>query len=113
MNNKEYRLCQMKWQLKNLKRKGVIKVEWKLNPEQLDFVTNVLNYRTEPYLYEIKTRTISRYTLSSASSILKDVHYNCKSGHSKIVRKINKKDRELLSQYGVKYTPFKYTIYLI
>lgn len=111
MKNKQYRLSVLKHQLEAKKKRGVKTVNWKLNEEQLRFVEGPLGYRTEPYLFSIKTRRFSLETRKQ-SYLLRELHYASTNRKSIINRKLKKSDKKLLDSYRVPYWRFISTIYL-
>lgn len=50
--------------------------------------------------------------LSDKDSLLKDIHYKNKRGVQECVFKLSSKQRKLLDDFEVKYTPYKYKIKL-
>ena len=108
MKSNQFQLRKQHYELDVQKAKGCKKVCWKLSPEQLDFVSN--RYGVEPALYEIRTQRF--YSIKALPHLLKDIHYAWKRGKYKVVRSLSTEQEELLKEYGVKYKPIKYWIYL-
>lgn len=69
MKNKNYRESKLKHQILSEKDKGKKNLYWKLLPEQRAFVEKQLGCKTEPYLYEIRTKTF--FSISKLDPILK------------------------------------------
>lgn len=111
MKNKDYRLAQTKYKLKELKQHRVKSVVWRLTRQQKVFIQQ-LGYEVIPYLYEVKTKTFMNLS-SIKNSKLKEIHYSCKKGKKAIVLKLNKEDMKILEEYAVKFRPIKFKIILI
>lgn len=110
MKRSAYENSKLKHQLLEKKRNGVKEVIWKLNSQQKGFIEETLNFIVEPYLYKIRTRSF--YNISDKDSLLKDIHYKNKRGVQECVFKLSSKERKLLDDFEVKYTPYKYKIKL-
>ncbi len=111
MKAKQYQLSCLKKQLREKKKNRVKVLEWKLTEEQKEYIENVLHLKVEPYLYRIRTRTFKNISKLNYS-ILKDIHYMKKRGKDFEVRRLSKKDKEILDEYGISYDPVRYKIYL-
>ena len=110
MTKKEYALKRLKDQLREKKNRGCKSLIWKLNKDQKEFVQN-LGFKVDPYLYEITTKTF--YNIRSLkSTLLKDIHFLNKRGKQFEVRKLNKNEKQLLEENGIRYRVVKYKIYL-
>lgn len=110
MKNKNFKFKKLKDQLRRYKDSGKKVLIWKLSKDQLNFI-ETLGYMAEPYLYEIFTKRFNNiYTIKS--SLLKDIHYQCKDGKKSFVCKLKKDERKILDEYGVRYRVAKYKIYL-
>ena len=108
MKNKDYRYSKLKHQILYEKDKGKKVLYWDLTPDQRRFVEEKLGCKTEPYLYQIRTRTF--FNISKLEPILKDVHYASKNKKTTIVRRLNKSEMKALDMYGVQYRPIKYKL---
>lgn len=111
MRFKQHQMSALKKQLLEKKRRGVKFLVWKLNKDQIEYITSVLHFRVEPYLYKIRTRSFSNIRLLEYN-ILKDLHYENKRGKQFDVRLLKDKDKYILTEYGVRYEPIKHKIYL-
>lgn len=110
MKNKCYRQCKMKKQLIQKRNEGREFVVWKLNPTQKQDI-ETLGYKVEPFIYLIETRTFCNIK-KIRSTFLKDIHYARKRKKSHLARPLKQGEIDLLEEYGVKYSPLKYKIYL-
>lgn len=109
MKNKCYRQNKMKKQLIQMRNQGREFVVWKLNLTQKEELEKL--FRVEPFIYLIETRTF--YNIQNIhSNLLKDVHYSKKRKKSYLVRPLKDREIDLLEEYGIKYRPLKYKIYL-
>lgn len=111
MKDKQYRLARLKYQLAERKANGARRLNWKLNRAQVEYITEVLRYPVSPHLYRIQTRTLKNYR-ETQSSLLKQLHQANKQGKKTVVKSLNKKEVEILEDYGYKYWVEKYTIKL-
>ena len=110
MTNKEYRLASMKHTLLAKRKAGQKEVIWKLNDEQLNYISSIAK-DIFPYLYEINTRTFCS-TDKIASSLIKEIHFARKNGKKKLYKKLKRNELKELKQYGVEYRCLKYRIIL-
>lgn len=108
MRDKEYRLSQTKYKLRNLKERKVRFVIWRLTRQQKEYIQG-LGYEVIPYLYEVQTKQF-RNISSINNSKLKELHYSFKRGKKAIVMKLNKQDMNIFDEYSVKFRPIKYKI---
>lgn len=108
--NKQDRLLKLKKDLQKEKDLGKKKKEWRLTPEQAEYVKS-LGYRIEPYLYRIKTRQFEKIHLIK-SVLIKDIHFACKRGKWMIIRPLNFKEQKILKDNNIRFTPVKFIIYL-
>jgi len=105
-----YELKYLKHDLRQKREAGIKVLEWKLTAEKKEYIEN-LGYRVEPYLYEIKTKKF--YNVRNLqSTLLKDLHYKNKRGKKGMVRALKRGDKQILDEYGIRYYPVKYRIYL-
>ena len=110
MNNRDFQFSRTRKQLQQYKSQGKKILIWKLSYKQNE-VLKMMRIKFEPYLYKIKTRPF--YNIRSIkSSLLKEIHYKNKQGHSYYVRKLNNDEKQLLNNYNISYTVIKYKIYL-
>jgi len=110
MKKDAYDNSRLKHRLLDKKRNGVREVIWKLNPRQREFIENTLGFSAEPYLYTVRTRPF--YNIRELDSLLKEIHHKNKRGISECVFKLNSKQKKLLDEFGVRYSPCKYRIRL-
>ena len=111
MKNKAYRHSKLKKQLIQKREQGHKVLEWRLSKGKRIEIEE-LGYRVEPYLYSIKTRTF--YNVSKLNNtLLKDLHYMKKRGKDYEVRPLKRGNKEVLDEYGIKYKPVTYKIYLV
>lgn len=108
--NKQDRLLKLKKDLQKEKDSGKKKKEWRLTPEQAEYVKS-LGYRIEPYLYRIKTRQFKEI-YSIKSPLLKDIHFACKRGKWMMMRPLNLNEQKILQNNNIRFTPVKFIIYL-
>lgn len=111
MKDRDYRLCQTKNKLKQLKERRVKSVIWRLSRQQKEYIQG-LGYDVIPYLYEIQTKTFKNLSCIKNNK-LKDIHYSNKKGKRTIVLKLNKKDMKDFDEYAVRFRPIKFKIVLI
>ena len=111
MRDKDYRLSQMKYKLKELERRRVKSVIWRLTRQQREFIEK-LGYEVVPYLYEVQVKTMKNLSAIKNPKI-KEVHYSCKKGKRAIVMKLNSKDMKDFEEYGIKFRPIKFMIKII
>ena len=109
MKNKAYKNSQLKHKVFEAKRTGKKQVIWNISDSQAEFLQE-LGFRTEPFLYWIETR--KWYNVQDKQGILKEIHFKCKQGNKKIVKKLNRKDIKLLDEFSVHYGVLKYRIVL-
>lgn len=100
----------LKNQLKGRRERKINSVVWKLNQEQLEFVKH-LGYYVEEYLYQIKTKQFKNLH-AIKSTLLKDIHFKNKKGTKTMVKRLEDDEKKLLDEYGIKYRPYKFKIYL-
>lgn len=110
MKNKCYKQSKLKKQLAEKRNQGVKVIIWRLTPAKKQEIEE-LGYLVEPYLFSIKTRTFHNIK-NVSSTLLKDLHYMKKRGKEYEVRTLKRGDKETLEEYGIKYRPVKYKIYL-
>lgn len=108
MEKSAYCDLEFKNKLLEKKRRGVKEIIWKLNPSQVDFIEEKLNFQVEPYLYEIRTKTFCN--VRNLDNLLKDMHYKNKKGKRTMVTKLSLYQREMLDVLEIKYRPYKYKI---
>ena len=111
MKNKNYQQAILKKQLRQKKENGVKFLIWQLTPEKKEIIEQ-FGYYVEPYLYQITTRTFCNLK-TLKSNLLKDLHYMNKRGKRFEVRKLKSKEKKILDDFGIKYKPVKYKIYLV
>ena len=111
MKNKCYRESKLKKELAIKRSKGVKVIRRKLTPERKEYIEKLLGYRVEEYLYRIRTRTFHNVR-NLECNLLKKLHYMNKNGKKEVVRPLKREDREILDEYGIKYYPLDYNIYL-
>ena len=109
MKNKQFKLKQLKEKLRYRKEKGDKFVTWSLSKQALEYLIES-GYRVEVELFQIKTRTFQNP--KNINGILKDIHYTKKKGLKTLTRKLKKDQIRALDEYGVKYYPLKYKIFL-
>ena len=109
LKNREYRKRSQLYKLRELKRRGVKFVDWRLSAEQLE---NYLKYfEVKPYLYAVRTKQFSSIRFER-ERIVKDLHYAYKKGKRELVRNLSQEQIGLLEQIGVKYRVVKWRIIL-
>lgn len=111
MRDKDYRLSQTKYKLRNLKERRVKCVIWRLTRQQKEYIQG-LGYEVIPYLYEVQTKSFKNISCIKNSK-LKELHYSFKKGKKAIVMKLNKQDINTFGEYSVKFRPIKFKIELI
>lgn len=110
MKNSAYYNSKIKHQLREKKERRVKFVVWSLKPEQIEFIYS-LGYRVEEYLYQVKTEHM--YDIHSIKSkTLKEIHFKNKKGIKTMVMELNPKNKKLLDEYGIRYKPYKFKIFL-
>ena len=92
--------------LKDNRKEFVI---WKLSGKTKGRIEQI--YEVEEYLYEIRTKTFKNVR-GLQNDKLVELHFAGKNKKRSIVRQLSNEDKEVFSEYGVKYRPVKYKIYL-
>lgn len=110
MKAKCYKQSKLKKQLAEKRKQGVRVLVWSLTPIRRQEIEE-LGYIVEPYLFSIKTRTFQNIK-NIQSTLLKDLHYMKKRGKEYEVRTLKYGEKEILEEYGIRYRPVKYKIYL-
>ena len=109
LKNREYRQRSQLYKLRELKRRGLKYVEWKLNKEQLEYYLKY--FEVKPYLYAVRTKKFSCIRFAR-ERIVKDLHYAYKKGKRELVRTLSQEEIELLEQINIKYRVVKWRIIL-
>ncbi len=110
MKNKDFRNSRLKDTLRRDKEAGKKYIIRKLTIEQLEYVQQ-LGYYIEDYIYIITIRTF--FDIHHINEpILKEIHYKSKAKKRTYVRKLNKKEKQILEKKGIKFRVYKYKIYL-
>lgn len=92
------------------KANGVKSVIWRLDSSYRRETIERMGLVAEPFLYEIKTKQISR--VANKPSIVKDVHYASKRGKKTLVKRLTNEQMETLISYGFYVRAIKYKIWL-
>lgn len=108
MKNRDYRLCETKHKLRQLKERRVKSVIWKLSRQQREYIEG-LGYEVIPYLYEIHTKTFKNLS-SVKEHKLREVHYSNKAGKKTIVMQLSKNEMRTFEEYGIRFRPIKFKI---
>ena len=111
MTNKQKQFARIKCQLIQRRENGNKEVIWKLSQEQREFVENNLGYRIIPWIYEISTTTIASVNFGG-DSMMYQIYTARRRGQKKIYRKLKRREKKSLDDYGIRYRPFKYKIVL-
>lgn len=111
MKNSQYRLSKLKYQLEGQRRKGKSFVVWRLNEEQLEYVTRSLKYQVIPYYYWVQTRQLQNYRMVK-DPLLKELHHQNKRGKKNIVKRLSPSQLDTLEGYHIKYGVAKYKVNL-
>ncbi len=109
MKKKMYKDSQLKHQIYQAKNAGKKSVEKKLTEEQVQFLRN-LGFEVIPFLYWIETRTW--YNVQNMKGVLKEIHYTRKKGKRTLIRRLNRKELNLLDEHDVSYEVLKYRVIL-
>ena len=109
MKNQAYKNSQLKHKVYEAKRCGKKQLIWNISDSQAEFLRE-MGFRTEPFLYWVETR--KWYTVQDKQGILKEIHFECKRGNRRLIKKLNRKDIKLLDDFSVHYGVFKYRIIL-
>ena len=110
MTDKQHKLAELKFKLRNARDSGRKVLIWKMSEEQREYVEN-LGYKVVPYLYEIQTRAISGISHNKLAIISK-IHYAYTKGRRNLYKILSKSDIEILKRYGIPYRRFKDKIVL-
>lgn len=110
MKNNQERLSRMKFKLAEAKKAKKPVVEWKLSPEQQNYIRN-LGYRIEPCLYEVKTKRFENIH-SIKMPLIRDIHYASQKKKCTVTKKLNHNGQKILEEYRIQYWPIKFKIYL-
>lgn len=108
MKNNDHKLSLMKHRLREKYKQGIEEVKWKLDEEQLEYLTRA-GYQSEPYLFRITTRTIVGVS-KSGSKLLKEIDHAKKNSKRELYKSLNAHQEELLKKYHVHYIPYKYRL---
>ena len=111
MKNKDYKMTTLKQKIKDYENRGVSILNWRLHPNQVEYIEHVLHKCVDPYLYEIKTKPFVRIR-DVHNTLLKDIHYSYKRGKDFLVRPLSDLDKKTLKENGIKFRTVKYHIYL-
>lgn len=109
MRNKQRRLAEIKYQLREKRERKVKRVIWKLTQEQKHFVESI-GYGVKPFIYEIKTRAF--YNVKNSNATIKDIHWAYKNGKRSIFRKLKQDEVKILDEHGIEYRVSRYEIIL-
>lgn len=74
MNKKDLDNIHLKQFLEDKKSRGVPLIVYRLNSEQLDFVENVLLYKTIPFIFTIYTKKLVYKDIRNKGGILLEVY---------------------------------------
>ena len=112
MNKKDLDNIHLKQFLEEKKSRGVPSIVYMLNSEQLDFVENVLNHKTIPFIYTIYTKKLVYKDIRNKGGILLEVYRAQKNSKSKFHRTLTHSEKKLLDEHDIPYAPFKHFILL-
>ena len=112
MNKKDLDNIHLKQFLEDKKSRGVPLIVYRLNSEQLDFVENVLLYKTIPFIFTIYTKKLVYKDIRNKGGILLEVYRAQKNSKSKLHRTLTHSKKKLLNEHDIFYVPFKRIIML-
>ena len=101
----------MKKKLKERRNHGAKILIWNLNASTKAIVED-LGYEVEPYLYKVSTRRFANVK-GIKNTFLRDLHYSSQKGKKFVVSSLKRADRKVLDDYGIRYEPIKFKIYLV
>jgi hypothetical protein len=111
MKQKAYQDNKIKHQLRNYETSGKKELLWKLKPEQVAYIQG-LGYQVDETLFYIHTKAFPDL-LRKKYPIINELHISkIRKGKSFIVKKLSKKEKEILRDFGVSFSVAKYTIKL-
>ena len=96
-------------ELIELKNNGKKVLEINLSLKERDFLIE-RGYIVEPFLYYIKTKRFSK--IKDCPCIYRELHFMCKNKKMVTIRKLKKKEIQLLKEANIKYRPVRYYVYL-
>ncbi len=111
MRKKDFRLSKLKKQLVQKKENGIKHVVWKINQEQLEYLSGLELFKIEPYLYTVKTRRC-KGNYKDLPQLLKYLHQKNKKGVKQVTMYLSPEEVQLLNDYGVSHRVGKYKIIL-
>ena len=111
MKQKCYRENVMKKKLTERRNHGTKVLIWTLNASTKAIIED-LGYSVEPYLYKVPTRKFANIK-GIKNTLIKDLHYSYQSGKKFVVSSLKHGDRKILDDYGIRYEPIKFKIYLV
>ena len=104
MKNIQYQTSRTIKDLYEKKRRGVTDVIWKFTSrETLEEIQR--NFRTEEWIYTVKTRTFSK--IDNRKAILKSLHYDRLRGKKYRNCRLRREDKRILKQNDVDFKPLK------
>ena len=110
MKDRDYKNAQLKHQLFQMKNAGKKNPRWKLSRERVEFIESI-GFPVKEYLYRIKTKQI--YNVKEQCGILKEIHYASVKDHKRyIFRTLSEKEKAILEDKGIEFTPYKYEVCL-
>lgn len=110
MKKTAYNNSRMKYVLLEKRRRGIKEVLWSLKLDQRKYIEDILGFKTEEYLYEVRTKTF--YNIHNLDPLLKNIHYWNKQDKRTRVVHLNDEQKNLLNDFNVHFRPCKYKIYL-
>ena len=110
MKQNAYRQNIMKKKLNERRNHGTKVLVWTLNASTKAIIED-LGYDVQPYLYKVTTRRFANIK-GIKNPFLKDLHYSCQRGKKFVVSSLKHADRKVLDDYGIRYEPIKFKIYL-
>lgn len=109
MEDKNYRFEDLKELLRVAKMNGEKSKKWRLKPWQVEYIQQC-GCRVIPYSYTFKTKQFK--DIRNQPSIIKDIHYAYKSGKKMMGRVLNEEEMQILEEYGIKFRPDRFIVYL-
>lgn len=112
MNKKDLDHLLLEQFLKEKKARGIPLIVYRLNSDQLDYVENVLGYKTIPFIYTIYTKNLVYREIRNKGGLLMEVYFAKKNNKPKIHRTLTHSEKKLLREHHIFYVPFKRIIKL-
>ena len=112
MNKQDLENSYLESFLAKKKARGVPSIIYRLNSNQLDFVENVLGYKTIPFIFTIYTKKLVYRDIRNKGGLLKQISRAKQSNIPKIHRTLNHSEKKLLKEHDIFYVPYKRIILL-